>query len=133
MIHHRGHVRGGCNRYARFFLCILPPSASSEEAEEILDRWSREFGFIAGSTVTYNEAYTYFLDGSNAIVFHINTRAEFTRAIAMIRKAASIEWDVACTLWDIKETETNLGLVRLSDRPAVFWRELALAQAFYRE
>lgn len=136
MLKHRGSVRGGSNHYAKFFLCLVPGDLTTEEIAPIVETLCNEFLLREGWENSGEGVYCH---GGCGIMIPVHTRKTFALLPAIVRRALRGGWRVACTLWDVgvevpdENRETGLGRVFMDEHPEIFWRELALAQAYYRE
>lgn len=115
-IEHLGTVRGGSNGTARLHLNFRLDDATPDElraaAQPLLDSLEgMRYGFWIGVT------------------FQIDSRREFALVPLLIRRFMAMGFRPAISQWDVQ----CKAEVFLDADPASFWREIALAQAWFEK
>ena len=122
-IKHAGQIRGGCNWHARASVQFYAQDITHDEGEALTEafRASLEWRnkFVKSSTGELVSSYSYAFD----------SRREFSLLPLMIRRFAALGYEVKLCNYDREHEST----VALASDPATFWREIALAQMFYKE
>jgi len=122
-IKHAGKIRGGCNWHARASVQFYAQDITTDEGDaltgafrESLD-WTNQF--VQSSTGEAVSSYEYAFD----------SRREFSLLPLMIRRFAAFGYEIKLANYGRDHEPT----VSMTEDPATFWREIALAQSFFKE
>lgn len=120
-IKHMGRVRGGCNWNSRLSLQFYAADITSEEGAALTEEFRASLEW-ANKWVQSHPG-----EAVSSYEYAFDTRREFSLLPLMVRRFAAFGYDVRLANYGHDTT------VSLASDPAVFWREIALAQMFFRE
>jgi len=122
-IRHAGKIRGGCNWHARTSIQFYAQDITTDEGDALTGafreslEWTNQF--VQSSSGEAVSSYEYAFD----------SRREFSLLPLMIRRFAAFGYEVKLANYDRGHEPT----VSMTEDPVTFWREVALAQMFYKE
>ena len=122
-IRHASKIRGGNNWHARTSVQFYAQDITGAEGDALTSafrtslEWTNKF-------VQPNDGETV-----SSYEYAFDTRREFSLLPLMIRRFAAFGYEVKLVNYERGHDPT----VSLTEDPATFWREIALAQMFYKE
>ncbi len=122
-IRHAGKLRGGCNWYARASVQFYSESITSEEGAAL----TKEFRDSLEWTNKWVQPHPG--EAVSSYEYAFDSRREFSVLPLMIRRFIAFGYEVKLVNYDRDHEST----VSMTSDPATFWREIALAQMFFRE
>lgn len=122
-IQHAGKIRGGGNWYARASVQFYAANIAADEGEALTG------AFRASLEWTNQWIRSHSGEAVSSFEFALDTRREFSLLPLMIRRFAAFGYEVKLVNYDRGHGPT----VSMTEDPATFWREVALAQMFFRE
>lgn len=122
-IKHAGKIRGGCNWHARASVQFYAADITGEEGEAL----TREFR----DSLEWTNQFVQPSEGSPVSLYEyaFDSRREFALLPLMIRRFVAFGYEVKLCNYDRGHEPT----VSMTADPATFWREIALAQMFFKE
>jgi len=120
-VKHMGKVLGGCNWNARLSLCFYAPDITSEEGAAL----TKEFRDSLEWTNKWVQSHPG--EAISSYEYAFDSRREFSLLPLMLRRFVAFGYEARLANYGHKST------VSLLSDPATFWREVALAQMFFRE
>ena len=120
-IKHMGKVQGGCNWNARLSLRFYAADITSEEGTALTEE------FRTGLEWKNKWVQSHPGEAHSSYEYAFDSRREFSLLPLMIRRFVAFGYEARLANWGHEKT------VSLTSDPETFWREIALAQMFYRE